>query len=161
MPVHCPFRIDKRVSKSVVQLEVGVYKDGTKRFELRHLNDLRLAHPDSMAAPARRPKLGRPSLPGGSTSTEPKTSAPKAVDDFDGLSSLPSDTQPVNLNKQIQTSAGNRPVRSTRNPNPCYVDSIQTGPPPTPPFPQWSHRPWSASPEEIFKLNASLPSRSV
>ena len=71
-----PFRIDGRVSKSVLRLEVGCYKDGTKCYELRHLNDLKLSHPKSLAAPAERPRLGRPpnskpfTLSGGQLSTE-------------------------------------------------------------------------------------------
>ena len=70
-----PFRIDGRVSKSVLRLEVGCYKDGTKCYELRHLNDLKMSHPKSLAAPAERPRLGRPpnskpsTLSGGQLST--------------------------------------------------------------------------------------------
>ena len=80
-PFEGPFKIHKRLTKSVIQLEVGVYKDGSKRFELRHLNDLRLAHPDSMAAPAQRPKLGRPSAQSeAQSSTEPLLAAPNPVD---------------------------------------------------------------------------------
>ena len=55
-----PFRIEERVSRSIFKLEVGSYKDGRKRFELRHLNDLKPAHPKSIAAPASQPRLGRP-----------------------------------------------------------------------------------------------------
>ena len=60
-PYEGPFKIDSQVSRSVLKLEVGQYKDGRKRFEFRHINDLKFAHPKSMAAPAQRPKLGRPS----------------------------------------------------------------------------------------------------
>ena len=59
-PYEGSFRIEERVSRSVVKIEVGHYKDGRKRYELRHLNDVKLAHPKSMAAPAARPALGRP-----------------------------------------------------------------------------------------------------
>ena len=39
-----------------------------------------------------------------------------------------------------------RPVRSTRNPAPQYVDAVQ-----------WSSvRPWSASPQEIAALNSAI-----
>ena len=37
-----------------------------------------------------------------------------------------------------------RPVRATRNPNPCYVDSIQ------------AVKAWSASPNELIALNNSI-----
>ena len=149
----------------MVQLEVGVYKDGTKRFELRHLNDLRLAHPDSMAAPAHRPKLGRPTTrPDCPITTEPKTASHNAGSENGGKTSLPqlTDAQPVetqNKQNEIQTSAGKRPARSTRNPNPLYVDAL--GPPTSPPFLQWSPKPWSASQKEIDLINASLPSRGI
>ena len=66
-PFEGPFRIVSRPSRSTVIIEVGQYVSGEKRYETRHFNDLKLAHPDSMAAPARRPKLGRPS---GSSLTE-------------------------------------------------------------------------------------------
>ena len=47
--------------RSTVRIEVGHYKSGEKRYEIRHFNDLKIAHPDSLAAPAVRPALGRPS----------------------------------------------------------------------------------------------------
>ena len=39
---------------------MGRYKDGRKRYEFRHVNDLKFAHQKSLAAPTERPKLGRP-----------------------------------------------------------------------------------------------------
>ena len=65
-PWEGPFKIASRPSRSTVQIKVGNYKNGEKRYEVRHFNDLKLAHPDSLAAPAVRPALGRPA----------KTSAP-------------------------------------------------------------------------------------
>ena len=35
-----PFKLADRMSKSVVKVEVGTYKDGRKRYELRHLKDV-------------------------------------------------------------------------------------------------------------------------
>ena len=46
-------------ANSTVKLEVGLYKDGSTRYEIRHIDDLKFAHPDSLAAEARRPALGR------------------------------------------------------------------------------------------------------
>ena len=43
------------------------------------------------------------------------------------------------------TPASGRPVRTTRNPRPVYVDAIQ-----------WSNKPWQASDEEIEALNKSI-----
>ena len=121
-----------------------------------------LAHPDSPAAVIHRPQLGRPAHQDGRTSTEAdslsQTSPSKPVPD-------PTSVLPTTRNKQ-NTSTGRdvrnidtsthatsnptvrgsepalRPVRSTRNPNPVYVESIQ--------------RPWSASDDEIKHLNALI-----
>ena len=160
-----PFRIDGRVSKSVLRLEVGCYKDGSKRFELRHLNDLKLAHPDSMAAPAVRPKLGRPStsakLPSSTdgTSDPTPTSRQNPSDQFPFLpkqtnppappvDTLPSGRENSNgLNDAhtgppaIQAFRNSRPQRSSRNPNPKYVDAV-----------------WSATETEIAAINLSITS---
>ena len=136
-----PFKIHERLSRSTFKIEVGRYHSGEPRFEIRHANDLKLAHPKSMAAEAQRPKLGRPtsSSSGGSSSTEasPQPSPAKPV------SSPPSTALPVepsSFPSEKQTNAdpnsnvgGKRPARSTRNPNPTYVDSLEimvTGPPP-------------------------------
>ena len=160
-----PFRIDGRVSKSVLRLEVGCYKDGSKRFELRHLNDLKLAHPDSMAAPAVRPKLGRPStsakLPSSTdgTSDPTPTSRQNPSDQFPFLpkqtnppappvDTLPSGRENSNgLNDThtgppaIQAFRNSRPQRSSRNPNPKYVDAV-----------------WSATESEIAAINLAITS---
>ena len=40
-----PFPVAERTSRSVMKIEVGSYKDGRKRYEYRHINDLKFAHP--------------------------------------------------------------------------------------------------------------------
>ena len=60
-PFEGPFKVDSKVSKSTIKIEVGRFQDGSKRFEIRHLNDVKICHPKSLAAEASRPKLGRPS----------------------------------------------------------------------------------------------------
>ena len=175
-PFEGPFKIASRPSKSTVQLEVGVYSNGEKRYEIRHLNDLRLAHPESMTAEASRPKLGRPATVPvkGSNQTEAKTDFPSDPKPPNRLPAVPSKQTPstggvVDGNNKNETHATStskspvpasepdggllltgpppetpfsRPVRSTRNPNPLYVEAI--------------HRPWSASPTEIDWLNSQL-----
>ena len=141
-------------------MEVGQYKSGEKRYEIRHFNDLKLAHPESMAAPASRPTLGRPpknpSAPAEhQTSTEASEEALPAsspeLNRFPNPTSLsgpppvPFAAQPVKINKTVDTSSAgnsNRPVRSTRNPAPIYVDAL--------------HKPWSASQLEINALNRAI-----
>ena len=165
-PYEGPFRIASRPSRSTVQIEVGVYKSGEKRYETRHFNDLKIAHKDSLAAPAQRPKLGRPPMtvrvkPPSSTDGTASMTPSNQSDEFP----LPQPSSPSSSNQNKQepvarensnnlntTSGGSppdsnfgRPVRTTRNPNPLYVDAIQ-----------WSPRPWSASPHEIEALNAAI-----
>ena len=151
----------------MVKIEVRTYKDGTKRYEYRHLNDLKLAHPESLAAPAVRPKLGRPSVDTSSHSAVPKpTDAQPSPAPSPFLSprkenkQTPSpstgrdDAKHGNISHETSISTGppstppfpDRPVRSTRNPAPYYVDSIQLS----------SLRPWSASQTEIDNLNRSI-----
>ena len=178
-----PFEIAEKVSKSVLKLNVGSYKDGRIRYEYRHLNDLKPAHPKSMAAPAVRPKLGRPtsSSSDGQTSTEattpeqtpsrqlPKPPPPSSFQNKQAVGSSPAATNATTRfgthetstpNDRVPASVSNdglsgpppiqpfssRPVRSTRNPAPVYVDGIQ-----------WETlRPWSATSSEIEALNKSI-----
>ena len=166
-PYEGPFKIAEKLSRSTVKLEVGIFKDGRKRYEIRHANDLKFAHPKSLAAPILRPQVGRPSNVGTSDLGEtPNTTdviqnqfpeppvenkQPVEVDGKSRSSSHatsnravhepPSENQPG----KIQTS--NRlPARSTRNPNPLYVDAIQTRP----------ARAWSASDKDLEEINRSI-----
>ena len=170
---------------------MGQYKDGRKRYEYRHVNDVKAAHPDSMAAPMHRPTLGRPptstskpqlkpptspnppnmvASPSPSNSKQTVTNArpvnyratstnvesqhssennesgkfkPSSTPDADLQLQVP-EKGPL-ITKQMFDSAdwpkildipnSSRPVRSTRNPAPNYIDGIQWA----------SVRPWSAS----------------
>ena len=155
-----PFKIAERVSRSVFKLEVGSYKDGRKRYEFRHLNDLKAAHPKSLASPAERPKLGRPPTKTSvsdkapdSTEAEPSSSTPDSKlssklsskqNKQDGAVSLPSNDR-ENLNSvpstgppQVPAFTG-RPSRSTRNPSPRYVDAI-----------------WAASEADLAYINQQI-----
>ena len=145
-----PFRIHERLSRSTFKIEVGRYHSGELRFEIRHANDLKLAHPKSMAAEAQRPKLGRPSSATVASPSSTELPQPEARPELIPSSNnsppsdppvepvqLPSSSRPSNNNKQTPSNdsnvGGNRPVRSTRNKNPIYVDSLDilvTGPPP-------------------------------
>ena len=151
-----------------MRIEVGIYKSGEKRFEVRHLNDLKLAHPDSLAAPAHRSKLGRPSKQteakpaAEGQQTEPGSSSgiPNRLSEFPHPPSVPLVAQskqadqignrfsenhetsnqqrpslPSTANEEFEgvitgpppAPAFRRPPRSTRNQNPCYVDSLSFG----------------------------------
>ena len=189
-PYEGPFPIESRVSKSVIKIIVGQYRNGENRYEYRHINDVKSAHPDSMAAPASRPALGRPS-----SSTDAKITGPPNSGEMPSNRLTISNPQPsdqniaTRQNKQavathedeshatsitendnppcqrdepakIQTASG-RPHRSTRNPNPIYVDMLEraTGPPSVAPF----HKPgaWAASGEELAELNRFINTRQT
>ena len=146
-----PFKIDGRVSNSVMRLEVGNYSDGSKRYEYRHLNDLKLAHPESLAASAERPKLGRPSA---SKDTDNKTPMSDPKPPVNNNPQLVVETKQTPTERENSNSSSNhsgppsikpfkdRPTRSTRNPNPYYVDAI-----------------WSASPAELSIINGSISAK--
>ena len=165
VPYEGPFKINSWLSKSTVKLEVGLFKNGEKRFEIRHVNDLKLAHPDSLAAPAVRPRLGRPTKsPSSSVDGQINTDLPNPTKSLlssknkqtsstgrafsaspsndsattelvDHATSNVSSRQPASAessaNSEFQglitgpppAQPFGRPIRSTRNPNPAYVDS--------------------------------------
>ena len=136
-PYQGPFFIADRPSRSTVKIEVGVYKNGEKRYEVRHVNDLKPAHPDSFAAPFSRPQLGRP--PGTSTpaSTTKDTEEPEAIPVTPSPSNLPVvvESKQTSESGKIQT----RPTRTTRNPCPKYIDAI-----------------WTATPSDLARINLSI-----
>ena len=166
-----PFEIDSWLSKSTVKINVGLFSNGEKRQEVRHINDLKFAHPDSLVAPAHRPKLGRPTGPssssGGQPSTEVttettpsnqflperqlpqppassfQTSSKQAAGNFttaDATQNLKNHETSNRQEPALPSSANDefkgvitgpppaqafkRPYRSTRNPNPTYIDSF-------------------------------------
>ena len=181
-----PFRVAERTSRSVWKIEVGMYKDGRKRYEFRHLNDLKPAHPKSLAAPAVRPKLGRPTsspseasrvtdanlLQDGRQNRFPKPTAEpspssfptaenkQAADRVNSSGTLPGDSHATStLTDRVPASIVDsglttgpppvsafpaRPVRSTRNQNPYYVDSIA----------------WSATQSQLDHINNSISFRN-
>ena len=184
-PFEGPFKVAERLSRSTFKLEVGQFKDGTKRYEVRHANDLKIPHPDSLAKPISRPALGRPAASkvadtltveakltgnrfdnfgGGSeadmaaevnkpveASSEPVQPASHATSKPADRESVPLPTYGEGMGKQTGPPpklAFSRPQRSTRNPNPIYVDSI-------------SSRPWSASSDDIKELNRAINKRSA
>ena len=166
-PYEGPFLIESRPSRSTVRIEVGQYKSGEKRYEIRHFNDLKIAHPDSLAAPATRPKLGRPTTvqSKGQNATEagPNPPVQQTGPPPFCFGANPSSLNPLNDGNKnnidhatsnsgkpaaSSAEAGNlkRPIRSTRNPAPQYIDAFQ-----------WSSlRPWSASSDEIAALKDSI-----
>ena len=152
-PYEGPFEIHSQPSRSTVKLKVGKFKSGEDIFEIRHLNDLKFAHPESLAAPAQRPKRGRPSShPGVPQSTEQQQSPPSRFQQPE------KEPEPEPVDQPVEPST--RPQRSTRNPNPLYVDAITTGPPPLLGFPDKSQSAvrtaWTASQTELAEINNAI-----
>ena len=176
-PYEGPFRIESRPSKSTVKLEVGNYKSGEKRYEIRHFNDLKIAHLDSLAAPAQRPKLGRPTKAATLKAAVEQTSAPIPNPTVTGPPPRPAfgnkqahsaERENSNLRNQhpeylkkgplitedmynradwpeiLNIPQSSRPVRTTRNPTPKYVDAM-----------------WTASSGELAAINASIGGRGL
>ena len=162
-----------------MKLEVGLYRDRTKRYEVRHLNDCKLAHPASMAAPASRPKLGRPPT---STSGSKLTPIPPQ-NHSPALPDPPSDsTGRDSGNKQSGNFGGKTHATSNpeeRVPSPTnqsgegetqssILPQTVTGAPPVAAFPTRAARTtrnqnpryidaiWSASPIELAYINQSI-----
>ena len=175
--------MEERTSRSVWKIEVGSYKDGRKRYEYRHVNDLKMAHPKSLAAPVERPKLGRPAMTS-SSDVHDQTDADAVNWKENPSNHFPSKRVPEPpvgnkqaagpLNSGTSRSSGHatsttedpspafdpasgltingpppkpafsstRPVRTTRNPNPIYVDSISCM--------------WSASKSDLAAINSSI-----
>ena len=175
VPFEGPFKVDSWPSKSTVKIEVGLFKNGEKRFEIRHVNDLKLAHPESLAAPAVRPKLGRPAAVTSSDDVKNPTEATPSIKTTPS-NRFPDPPKATNAgNKQASTGravaqqransaapthetsilvdrqpASERPTRSTRNPNPYYVDSIAVN---------TDTKAWSATKDQLKLLNHMINSR--
>ena len=158
-PSYCgPFPVVSRPTRSTVQIKVGQFVNGEPKYELRSWRDLKIAHLAPDAQEASRPKRGRPS----SKSSPSPTSSPSEAATNEKVNKI-EDQNKLDPNVAIADSnvgAKSRPTRSTRNPNPSYIDSI-TGPPPRLGFPSspitlTSHTPWSASEAEIASLNRQI-----
>ena len=163
-PFEGPFRIVERLSNSTIKLEVGKFKDGTARYEIRHLNDIKFAHPESLAAEVQRPSRGRPSNRSSPDGSRPVTDAgmltnpvPDQQVPFPHPPTQPAESPKLLVNKPAvanqeavnhETSNSerpelSRPVRSTRNPSPKYIDAI-----------------WIASDEYLQNLNKSINTKN-
>ena len=156
-----------RPSKSSVQIRVGYYANGQPKYEIRSVRDLKVAHLAPEAEEASRPKRGRPPKP------KPEDQPQSIVSADTTSQSEPDsgDTEQINKVASKQTDAlnsntGGRIPRSTRNPNPLYVDAIassglpthfkSTGPPPGPSFISRKPSGGSATPEELLEINNSI-----
>ena len=58
-----PFPVTSRPSRSTIEIKVGLNKDGSERKEIRHISDIKVAYLREDAEIATRPKRGRPPKP--------------------------------------------------------------------------------------------------
>ena len=153
-----PFKILDRPTRSTLVIKAGLTNSGEDRRELRSWADCKPAYRREDNLEASRPKRGRP----------PKEQEP--------LVTPP--TTPVEEGESLEpdNNQAPRPVRSTRNPAPNYVDAIVatmdfTKPPPPlnendseptivtgpPPYCGFLQRgAWKATPQELQAINNSI-----
>ena len=141
-------------SRSTVEIKAGLTAKGEVRSELRSWSDCKPAFMREDTVEASRSKRGRPS----------KESVP---DKMDQDQNKPIGNDPPNLGHS-------RPIRSTRNQSPNYLEALvalidfSTPPPPLPGagnsnlLPTHAdHRPWSASSTELKFINQSIAGSPV
>ena len=124
-----PYKIFSRPSRSTVQIKVGTFADGRDRLSVFHWSSCKVAHMREDAEVASRPKLGRkpterPDPPSPVADNKVNNMADDAVD------AVSPNSQQIERAK-IQTAAATparRSTRSTRNPNPYYVDAVSWAP---------------------------------
>ena len=178
-PFDGPFDIEERLSRSTVKLHVGNLKDGTKKFEVRHVNDLKFAHPKSLASSIHRPSRGRPPQ-----SVHPDLQQPTdELAQTNGAEGTPQnrfspDPKPTNIStgpesKQSGTEerANHATSKQGRRESPIEPDAEwkpSGGPPPVAPFerraPRSTRNPspmyvdaiWTASQSELDQLNKDI-----
>ena len=109
-----PYKIISRPSRSQVQVRVGSYADSTPRLLTFHWDSCKIAHLRDGAPEGSRENLGRKPRP------EPTTAQSLLARNL-------KNQQPVDVaqpQEVINHATSSRPVRSTRNNNPKYVDAV-------------------------------------
>ena len=77
-----PFPVISKPTRSTIQIKVGTNKNGSERFEIRHVSDIKIAHLRDDAVVATRPKRGRPPKTSPDiTKTPDTTNQNKNIDD--------------------------------------------------------------------------------
>ena len=127
-----PYKVLNRPSRSTVEVQVGVKKDGEPRTLILHWTSCKPAHLRDGASEGCRPMLGRrPKNTSGSVNT-PGTNNSRSFQIQDGGPNRLSEPavspdveeNPPNSNVVTEPPNHSRPVRATRNKNPMYVDSL-------------------------------------
>ena len=131
-----PYKVVSRPSRSQVQVRIGSYASGEPRLQTYSWNSCKIANLRPDTAEGSRPNLGRrrerPSTPTSESKMAPDANN-DGNDDFQtGLSSssgsgavTPSNVCLQNTRSEpAKIQMSRQPARSTRNPNPQYVECI-------------------------------------
>ena len=161
-----PYAIVSRPSRSQIEVRVGSYANGSPRTLVVHWSSCKVAHVRKNFQPASRPNIGRRSRPDPPTAqtllnvnNNDATSLSNSLNRSDSepvAGDFQNNTPVVTEPAEIQTAISppsvlhdsvvtSRPIRSTRNPKPSYIDSMSA---------------WQASPREIELINASISAYS-
>ena len=171
-----PLKILDRPTRSSLEIKVGLNSDGSNRSQLRSWADCKPANRREGVEDASRPKRGRPAK-----NLQPKTVTEQSSSDTSDASTnggVGTEVQNKSPNPADSNVSG-KPVRSTRNPAPNYVETIDFSEPPPgfsagnsnslptsaepmtttgpPPFGGFLRRgSWSASGQELEVINRSI-----
>ena len=152
-PYVGPFLVVSRPSRSTAKIRVGYFKNGVPKYEIRSWRDLKIAHLAPDAEEAARPTRGRPPSKPVQTLLTSESAPAKIIQDGAQINKLSTDSavppEAVKTNSNSNVGGKRPPPRSTRNPNPVYVDTIS--------FPQA----WSATSAEIAELNYRIATPAV
>ena len=139
-----PYKVISRPSRSQVQVRVGSFVDGRPRLSTFHWSSCKLAKVRDDFTEASRPNIGRkpnavttsPANVPEPTNASSSQSPTSEVNKQNGAGSVDSERAKIQTSDRSITNASSfgcpepsppsrvRPVRSSRNPNPAYVDAI-------------------------------------
>ena len=131
-----PFEIVSRPSHSQIQIRIGSYANGDPRLATYNWRSCKIAHLRDGFVEGSRPALGRKKTRPDPTTTERqltevdvnKPAGSVADVELEGKegAKIQTDTSspPPSHNPNVSNAVASRPIRSTRNPNPSYIDSV-------------------------------------
>ena len=121
-----PFKVVDRPSRSQVTVRVGSFVDGRPRTQTFHWSSCKIAHMREDAMEGSRPNVGRRPDPPKVQSqlTPPPTELQDGVAEPAGEEAVKCQQTANPESGKIQTTNSTRPIRSTRNPKPQYIDGI-------------------------------------
>ena len=132
-----PYKITSRPSRSTVEVRLGSYVDGSPRLQVYNWRSCKIAHMRPDATEGTRPKLGRPSVPPNSPkpTDQPEPTGCVIPPNVNKQQGSPAQEKRAKIQKLLNvdnadtsserlTRHNTRPQRSSRNPNPAYIDFL-------------------------------------